>query len=307
MLSAQSLLVKLLRYLFRQASLVSLLALMAVLAPGHGMARQGGALSEIAESGVIHAGTRASAAPFAQKTDAGGFEGFSVDLLEEIRAAAEQQIGRAVRLELSEVTPADRLQRVSSGELHIVCGITTPTWDREAHVDFSLPFFRDGTRVMVYRGNSSGSDIGQLTIAVVKGTTTEAVLRDRLPLATLRIYDNLGAAMGGLRQNEVHGIANVGVVLLGLAQRDVPRRSVVLLPRTRALATETLACVLPQNDSPWRDLVNRTLITIFEGLANHTGRYEALYDRWFGRSGKLFYPLDRDTRKYLSDVSIWAR
>ena len=88
-----------------------------------------GVLDRIAEEGVMRAGTRASAAPFAWKTAVGTFEGFSVDLLHEFRAAAEKTVGRPVRLELFEVTPADRLQRVASQELDIVCGITTPTWE----------------------------------------------------------------------------------------------------------------------------------------------------------------------------------
>ena len=265
-------------------------------------------LTRIAEDGVIRAGTRASAAPFAQKTAAGEFQGFSVDLLQEIRAAAERELGRPVRIELHEVTPSDRLDRVARGELDIVCGITTPTWDREKIVDFSLPFFRDGTRVMVYRGRAGEAvDVGQLNIGVVKGTTTVAVLKETLPGAQLIEFPNMGAAMGGLEKGEVDGVANVGVVLLGLAERSEPRRSVVLLPRTRALATESLACVLPQNDSRWRDLVNRTLVRMFGDVQQFKGRYEEVYNRWFGRDGALFYPLDRASRDYLADVSIWAK
>ena len=189
-----------------------------------------------------------------------------------------------------------------------VCGITTPTWDREALVDFSLPFFRDGTRVMVYRGKVGAVvDVGRLKIGVVKNTTTVAVLQDRLPAASLRDYPNMGEAISGLEKGEVDGVANVGVVLLGLAERSEPRRSVVLLPRTRPLATESLACVLPQNDSRWRDLVNRTLIGMFAEIREFKGRYEQIYSRWFGREGTLFYPLDRSTRDYLADISIWAR
>lgn len=265
-------------------------------------------LDRIARDGVIRAGTRANAAPFAQKMASGEFKGFSVDLLREIRAATENALNRSVRVELSEVTPSDRLQRVAKGELDIVCGITTPTWDREALVDFSLPFFRDGTRVMVYRGKVGAVvDVGRLKIGVVKNTTTVAVLQDRLPAASLRDYPNMGEAIRGLEKGEVDGVANVGVVLLGLAERSEPRRSVVLLPRTRPLATESLACVLPQNDSRWRDLVNRTLIGMFAEIQEFKGRYEQIYSRWFGREGALFYPLDRSTRDYLADISIWAR
>lgn len=275
---------------------------------GSGPVAAQGVLDRIAQDGVIRAGTRANAAPFAQKVASGEFKGFSVDLLREIRAAAENAVNRSVRVELSEVTPSDRLQRVAKGELDIVCGITTPTWDREALVDFSLPFFRDGTRVMVYRGKvGEVVDVGRLKIGVVKNTTTVAVLRDRLPAASLHDYPNMGDAMRGLEKGEVDGVANVGVVLLGLAQRTEPRRSVVLLPRTRPLATESLACVLPQDDSRWRDLVNRTLIGMFTEIREFKGRYEQIYSRWFGREGALFYPLGRSTRDYLADISIWAQ
>ena len=50
-----------------------------------------GVLAKIEAEGVIRAGTRASAPPFARKLETGGFEGFSVDLLEAIRASAEER------------------------------------------------------------------------------------------------------------------------------------------------------------------------------------------------------------------------
>ena len=113
--------------------------------------------------------------------------------------------------------------------------------------------------------------------------------------------------MSALAAGEVSGVANIGITLLGLAAKAVPRRSVVLLPRTFALAMETLACVLPQDDSPWRDIVNRVLVDIFSGVKDSNSRYDEIYERWFGRNSEIFYPLDRANRNYLSTVSIWAR
>ena len=267
-----------------------------------------GVLAKIEAGGVIRAGTRASAPPFARKLETGGFEGFSVDLLEAVRAAAEEKVGRPVTLELHEVTPADRLDRVAAGELDIVCGITTPTWDREALVDFSVPFFRDGTRILIYREQATGGvDLGRLDIGVVEGTTTVTIIGEELPTANLRLYPTMNDAMAALAASEVHGVANIGITLLGLAARAEPRRSVVLLPRTYALAIETLACVLPQDDSPWRDTVNRVIIDMFTGVEDSNSRYDEIYNRWFGRHSEIFYPLDRDNRTYLSTVSIWAR
>ena len=295
----------------RYAGIVLALALLApalprVAPPAHAAAD--GVLAKIEAGGVIRAGTRASAPPFAQKLAQGGFEGFSVDLLEEIRVAVEKKVGRSVALDLHEVTPSDRLERVAAGELDIVCGITTPTWGREELVDFSVPFFRDGTRILIYREKATGGvDLGRLTIGVVEGTTTVTIIGDELPTAELRLYPTMNDAMAGLAASQVHGVANIGITLLGLAAKQEPRRSVVLLPRTYALAMETLACVLPQDDSPWRDTVNRVIIDMFAGVKDSNSRYDEFYERWFGRDSTIFYPLDRDNRTYLSTVSIWAR
>ena len=267
-----------------------------------------GVLARIEAEGVMRAGTRASAPPFARKMENGNFEGFSVDLLEEIRASVETAVGRSIALELREVTPADRLERVAAGELDLVCGITTPTWDREALVDFSVPFFRDGTRILIHRERTTGGvDLGRIDIGVVEGTTTVTIISEALPTANLRLYPSMQDAMAGLAAGEVHGVANIGITLLGLAASAEPRRSVVLLPRTYALAMETLACVLPQDDSPWRDVVNRVLIDLFAGVEDSNSRYDELYERWFGRHSEIFYPLDRSNRNYLGTLSIWAR
>ena len=59
------------------------LALPRLAPPAHAAAD--GVLAKIEAEGVIRAGTRASAPPFARKLETGGFEGFSVDLLEAIR------------------------------------------------------------------------------------------------------------------------------------------------------------------------------------------------------------------------------
>ena len=265
-------------------------------------------LDRIKADGVIRAGTRANGGAFAHANDAGGFSGFSVDLLEHIRQVTARETGRNIALELVEVTPSDRLTRVAAHDLDIVCGLTTPTWSREREVDFSLPFFRDGTRVMAYRDRASRiANVNGLLIGVVRGTTTVRVVEERLPLVTMRLFDSMGEAMTAMKAGDVDGVANIGTALLSEAARARLDRSVVLLPRTSPLATEALACVLPQNDSHWRDLVNGALIDLLSGIDRHTSRYEDIYDRWFGLGGVLHYPLDRETRGYLANLSIWAQ
>jgi len=268
---------------------------------------EAGVLDRIKETGVMRAGTRADAVPFGFLED-GQLVGFSVDLLEGIRAAAERHVGRPVRLDLTAVTAKDRIEKIESGRIDIECGITTPTWDREAKIDFSVPFFRDGTRVLAYRDTiKQKPDIATMTIGIASGTTTAKILTDTLPTATIKEYPDMTAAMAAMVKGEVDGVANIGVVLLGLSHELEPRRSVVLLPRTDTLGTEAMACGLPENDSRWRDLVNHALVDLMVGIEEYRGPYVDLYDKWFGRRDLMVYPLDRSTRDYLGDVDIWAR
>jgi len=267
-----------------------------------------GVVDRIAETGVLRAGTRADAIPFAFQDGNGQLVGFSVDLLEAIRAAAEAEAGRPVQLTLSVVTPADRLQRVESGELDIVCEITTPTWDREKIVDFSVPFFRDGTRILAFRETlRTTPDPKDMLIGVAEGTTTASILKDALPGVRTKDYPTMDAAFAGLSKGEVQGVANIGVILLGLSRKLEPNRSVVLLPRSRPFGNEAMACVLPKNDSAWRDLVDKAIIDLTRGLKDYDGPYMAIHDKWFGREGLMAYPLDRSTRDYLLQSNIWAR
>ena len=267
-----------------------------------------GVLDRIAESGVLRAGTRSDTVPFAFLGEDGKPQGFSVNLLEAIRAAAEKRLGRPVRMDLSVVTPSNRVQTVSSGAVDIVCEITTPTWDREKLVDFSVPFFRDGTRILAFRDTlKSKKDLKDMTIGIADGTTTGDILAEALPGIATKSYPSMDAAFAGLRSGEVDGVANIGIILLGLSRKLEPNRSVVLLPRTAPLGNETMVCMLPQNDSSWRDFVNATIMGLMDGLADYRGPYMEIYDRWFGRQGMLVYPLDRSTRDYLLQANIWAR
>lgn len=286
------------------AILRCLAVLLAVMTAG---AAYAGTLERIAETGVIRAGTRSDAVPFAYLDDKGELTGFSVDLLNEIRLAAEKQVGRPLKLDLTVVTPANRLQMVAEGKLDIVCEITTPTWDREKLVDFSVPFFRDGTRILAFRETlRTTPDPKNMLIGVAEGTTTEAILDDALPGIRVQRFPTMDEAFAALGRGDVQGVANIGVILLGLSRQLEPARSVVLLPRSAPFGNEAMSCVLPQNDSPWRDLVNHAIINLIDGLADYRGRYMDIHDKWFGRDGVMVYPLDRSTRDYLLQSNIWS-
>lgn len=96
-------------------------------------------------------------------------------------------------------------------------------------------------------------------------------------------------------------------MLRGQIENSAIKSRMVMLPRTGALSYESMACVLPANDSAWRDFVNQTLALLLDGVSEFRGRYVEIYDRWFGPGGPLYYPLDRATSQRLANANIWLR
>jgi len=263
-------------------------------------------LDRIARTDTLLAGTRADAAPFAFRGPDGDLRGFSVDLLREVDRALERHLGRDIELKLDVVTSQSRIPAIQSGEIEIECGITTPTWDREELIDFSVPFFENGTRVLALRSTARQlSGLAAKRVGVPAYSTTFSIVRRLVPDVVPVEVDDMNVGLAMLEHGELAGLANIGVVLRGLIENSQQKNQFVLLPRTSALSYESMACMLPKDDSAWRDFVNRTLFDLLEGVDQYRGGYYEIYERWFGASGYLFYPLDREVAKRLAGARMW--
>jgi polar amino acid transport system substrate-binding protein len=265
-------------------------------------------LERIARTGNFQAGTRADSRPFGFRTGSGELAGFAVDLLNEIRGRLEVEQKRPVTLQLTEVTPANRLDLVAQHRIDIECGITTATWAREQTVDFSIPFFENGTRVLAPRSQfRSLDDLAGHRVGVVRSSTTADVVRQYLPSIELVDIGDMDEGFRLLTDGALDGLANIGIVLRSRLETSALKSRLVLLPRTGALAWESIGCILPQNDSSWRDLVNQVIADLLVGVTDYRGRWVDIYNRWFGPQGELYYPLDREVAQRLASGSFWLR
>jgi len=263
-------------------------------------------LDQIARTGVLKAGTRDDARPFAFRDAQGRLVGFSVDLIEEVRKAVARRLGHEVRIDYTVVTSGTRLEAVQSHQTDLVCETATMTWSRQQRVDFTLPIFRDGTRILTYRATiTAHPDFGNMRIGTVEGAVTDEILRDRLPDIAVRTYPTMPAALNALQAGDVDGIANVGIVLRGLLPQATKRQGLVIVPRGEALGYETLACIVPQNDSQWLNFVNGVLRDLFRDIDAYRGGYVTIYDRWFGRDAEIDYPLDERTVQFFLSTLDW--
>lgn len=251
-------------------------------------------LEKIGRTGVLTAGTRTASIPFAFINEKNEWIGFSIDLLEAIRARLEKRLGKAVRLEKKEVTPATRIPLVANRTIDIECGSTTYTRGRDETVDFSINFFFTGSQLLVKRGSGikSLADVAGKRVGATQGTTNEKALRAAQPRADVVTFQDHAAGFLALEQGKIVSYVTDGILLAGLAAKSRNPRDWEVVGDF--FSKDPYSCIVPENDSKWRDFVNHALMELID-----SGKYFELYDRWFGDKGVVPYPMSARVRSYM--------
>ncbi len=251
-------------------------------------------LEKISRTGVLTAGTRGSSIPFAFINEKNEWIGFSIDLLEAIRARLEKKLARRIKLEKKEVTPATRISLVANRTIDVECGSTTYTRGRDETVDFSINFFFTGTQLLVKKGSGikSVADVAGKRVGVAHGTTGEKNLRAAQPKADVVTFQDHPAVFLALEQGRIVAYANDGIQLAGLAAKAKNPKDYEVVGDF--FSKEPYSCMVPENDSKWRDFVNHTFMELID-----SGKFFELYDKWFGERGVVPYPMSEKVRNYM--------
>ncbi len=254
----------------------------------------------ISRTGKFTAGTRTSSIPFAYINDKKEWVGFSVDLIKQIHRRLERNFAKKIELVLKEVTPANRIQMVADGTVDIECGSTTYTRSRDETVDFSINFFYSSAQLLIKADGpiKAPKDIPGKRIGVARGTTTERLIRTKLPQNQAVLVEDHAEGLQALQQGKFDAYASDGILLAGLAAETGKPDAFKIVG---AFSFEPYSCILPENDSKWRDLVNHTFMGLIED-----GTYFELYDKWFGEKGVVTYKMP-DKAKFLTIMQVMPR
>ena len=112
-----------------------------------------GTLDKIKRTGVILVGARTASPPFGFINKQNEWVGFGIDLARLIVADVEKKVGRPVKMELKESTPATRIPLLSSGAADLLAETMTITRARRESVEFSLIYFVTGAHFLVKHGS----------------------------------------------------------------------------------------------------------------------------------------------------------
>jgi polar amino acid transport system substrate-binding protein len=251
-------------------------------------------LEKIRRTGVLTAGTRGASIPFAFINEKNEWIGFSIDLLEAIRARLERKLGKPIKLEKKEVTPENRIQLVANRSVDVECGSTTYTRGRDETVDFSINFFFTGAQLLVKKGSGirGVADVAGKRVGVLREGTGEKNLRAAQPKADVVIFQYDSAVFLALEQARIVAYVNDGILLAGLAAKARNPKDFEVVGDF--FGKDPYSCMVPENDSKWRDFVNHTFMELID-----SGKFFELYEKWFGERGVVPYPMTPQVRNYM--------
>ena len=258
-----------------------------------------GTLDKVRDSGKLTLGYRSDTRPFAF-SDGGQPAGFSIALCQKVADAVKAELKLpALTVAFVPLTATDRFEAVQQGRVDLSCGTDTPTLERRALVDFSIPIFFTGTGALlrsdadrrlrdamedrpaptqpVWRG-APGVFSSNVVFAAVGGTTIEKSLIDglrtrRISVTVARVPD-YAAGVQMVRERRAAALFGDRPVLLDAAKRGPADELMVL---ERRFTREPLALALRRGDDAFRLLVDRSLSRLFR-----SPEIGPLYTSYFG-------------------------
>ena len=243
--------------------------------------KQKDVLAQVKERSVLRAGVKADAPPFGWK-DEFGYYGFDVDIANALAA----ELG-VEKVEFVTVTSSDRLDKVVSGEVDMAIASMTITRGRERQVDFTIPYFQDGQALLVRAdsGLAGYEDLAGKTVGGVKGATSVDNIREAQPDCSVKEYPGYNEALAALAAGEVDAITSDMLILLGLklgsGEPDAFRIA------GGRFSTEPYGIAVRENQSSFRDALNEGIQRLWL-----TGRWQRIFDDWFGEKAKYHTDLD---------------
>lgn len=229
-------------------------------------------LETVQSRGHIVIAVKDNIQPLGFRNASGELEGFEIDIA---RRLAQELLGSPDAVILQPTANQDRISALTSGNVDLVVARLTLTAGRSRLVDFSIPYYLDGTTFVTRNPNIlSSRDIRRRRVAVLAGANTAVVVRSRFPYAQLVNVPSYEAALATLEAGQADVFAADASILSGWVQQYPEYR---LLPGF--WSGEALAIAMPrgQEYQELREAVNRAIARWREaGWLEERARYWGL-------------------------------
>ncbi|MEM9438944.1 MAG: amino acid ABC transporter substrate-binding protein [Pseudomonadota bacterium] len=197
---------------------------------------------------------------FVEVNDKNEWKGLDIDIC---RALTTAILGDPSKAQIIPLSWAQRFPALQSGDVDVIIKATGWTMgrDTELGLQFSLPYFLGGAKIMVHGdlGITDAKDLGGGTVCVEAGTTIERIVADYLK--TLNVehemvsYEKAAELQAAYLANRCDAFAAWGPLLavLRATEIDNPDDHVILNDQ---LSNEPIAAAMRQGDEEFVDVVN---------------------------------------------------
>ena len=212
--------------------------------------------------------------PLYQKSG-GSFEGFGVDVLEQVRIQARR---RKVDYRVAS-SVQDGVNAVITGRADIACGVAF-TWGRATQLNYSIPFAIGGTRLLTASDTTVDGTPDSLkgqTVGVVRDSASAKVLKSVVPGATFKPFNTPAEALAAYDSGD---IPILGGGTLWLAANSSPETS-ALLP-FRPYGRAGVGCIVNQNDGKLLAATNVAIGQMMQAYMDGDVGTREMVNRWIG-------------------------
>lgn len=173
-------------------------------------------LQEIISNGVVRIGVPLDAPPFGSQDANRNPVGFDIEMAEMVAA------GLGVRLEMQQITGANRIPFLMTNQLDIVISVMGVTPERARQIQFTAPYAN--TFLAVYGPAdldvSSVDEVGSHRIAAARGTTQELAISASNPQASVMRTEDDATAAAAYISGQADMLATNSIVAQALAQQN---------------------------------------------------------------------------------------
>ena len=290
--------------MYKKISLIVLSLMTALIFPCHSLAET--VIERVARTGVLNVSTRIDLVPYAYVNDEDKLVGYSIELIELIRETVEKQIGKEVKIKvIVDDTLGERIQTVLNREVDIACD-TIFTWQRDKVVDFSLAYGISGIKVLVKQTSnlSLPDSFKGKRIGLIENLLRPEAIKVIESQVTIVNIDSLEEGLKAVEDGTIDGFAFDGTILEGMRQTLDNPDDYKVVPE-ESYFKHGIACMVPEQDSTFLDLVNLTIGKMMDGYLNGDSRYVEMVNRYFGEEGIV--PIDSEKIKDFFEIMIITR
>ena len=171
---------------------------------------------DIISKGVVRIGVPLDVPPFGSQNVNREAEGFDVDMANMVAKAL------GVKLELTQITGANRIPSLLTDKVDIVISVMGLTPERAKQIMFTAPYAN--TSLAVYGPKNinvhSAADLGNYKVAAAKGTTQELALSAMNPKANIMRTEDDATAAAAYLSGQAQIFATNSLVAVDLAKKN---------------------------------------------------------------------------------------